>query len=397
LPKLFIIGGGPAGMMAAIAAKKYHPDLNVVLLEKNAILGKKLKTTGGGRCNITAKATNEEIINNTPKNGKFLFSTLNNFNAFDIIDFFSSYNCPLKTEDHARMFPQSNQAQDIIDTLLKVLRDLRITINYNTNVLDIDTKNRILIAENQNFNYDYLILATGGKCVPASGSNGDGYRFAQKFQHSITELKPAEVPLVSNDAIIQSKQLQGLSFKDVTITVHKNNKSFKKITHDLLFTHFGLSGPAALRASFFVYDLLLTNKDILITIDFLPKLSLGKLETILQDPQTLEKNLIQYNIPKRLINYLLSIPASNNTQYLAKYFKQFPLTIVATRGFSQAIVTNGGVAVKEIIPKTMKSKLNETLAFAGELIDINSYTGGYNITTALSTGYTAGKYIIDNK
>lgn len=371
---IYIIGGGPSGMMAAISAKKYHKAANVFLIDKNATLGRKMRYTGGGRCNVTASVNAETVIANTPKNGRFLYSALSNFNPQNIIEFFEENGCELKEEDHHRMFPISNQSSDIINTLEKVLRNLGVALIFNEDVYDIDINKKIIITNHNKYRYDKIILACGGKTLPQSGSDGFGYELAKRFGHTITDLVPAEVPLVSNDELIQDKSLQGLSFKDVNLKVLDGKKVKSNLTHDLLFAHFGLSGPVALRSSFEVQKLI-EKGPVTLLIDFFPGLN--------------ELDETHFNHQKRLIDKVRELDGD-----LLYNLKNFKMTVYNTRGFKYAFVTSGGVKLKEIDPKTMKSKLKDELSFAGELMDVSSFTGGYNITSALVTGYTAGKFVL---
>lgn len=389
MKKIVIIGAGPAGMMAAISSKIHNPQFEVLLIERNNQLAKKMRLTGGGRCNVTANVANDIVIENTPKNGKFLFSSLMNFNPKDIQNFFISEGCPLKIEDHDRVFPKSDKSTSIINTLENKLKSLNVQIKFETLVESVDVDKKTLKINSQDITYDYLIIATGGKTYPHTGSDGSGYKIAELFGHKITELLPAEVPLVSNDKVIQDKELQGLSFKDIKLNIIQNNKVKKSIIHDLIITHFGLSGPAALRASFYIQNIL--KKEILaqVSLDFLPNTKTTELENL--NESELTKTLLDKGLPKRLLNYIKikTITIDESIQLI----KNFKLNIYTTKGFSLAFVTNGGIDIKEIDPKTMKSRLNNSLSFCGEIIDINSFTGGFNITSALSTGYTAGKYI----
>jgi len=382
MKRVIIIGAGPAGLIAAISAKTHYPIYEVIILERNEIVGKKLRLTGGGRCNVTCDISLAEFIEWTPKNAKFLYSTLNNFNSKDVIKFFEKNNCPLKKEDHNRMFPKSDKAIDIINVLLRKINELKIKIIYNTLVTEVKTKEKTLITNKKKYNYDYLIIATGGITYPQTGSDGIGYKLATMIGHTITELLPAEVPLVSNDEVITSKALLGLSFKDVKLKI-KN----KEIIHDLIFTHFGISGPAALRASYYVIEELKKKNLVTITIDFFKDLSKEEISN-------LPKNELTKHLPKRFINYLESI--SKTKEEFINLLKNFPLSIYTTKGLKMAFVTNGGVSIKEIDPKTMKSKIDNSVSFCGEIIDVNSFTGGLNITLAFSTGYTAGKYLVNN-
>lgn len=386
-----IIGGGPAGMMAAISTKLNNPSFQVHLIERNKMLGQKLRLTGGGRCNVTANVTNEEVIASVVKNGRFLYSTLSNFNPQSIIEFFNQNGCPLKMEDHFRMFPVTDNAVDIIAALNRKINELKIDLHLNTYVTNLDFVSKQLITSDKTYTFDYLVLATGGITLPQSGSDGNMHEHLKAFDQPITELKPAEVPLVSNERFIQEKILQGLSFKDVKMTVYnENGKAIRTLTHDLLITHFGLSGPAALRLSFDIIELLEKQKDVLVSIDFIPRVNLP-MEAKSMDYKDILQN---ENVPKRLIDYIKE-DVLTSYEILSK-LKNFTMKIHDTRGFKSAFVTNGGIHLKYVDPKTMKSKIYPFLSFAGELLDINAYTGGFNITSALSTGYTAGLYI-DNE
>lgn len=390
MKNVVVIGGGPSGMMAAISAKKNHPHAHVILLERNERLGKKLRMTGGGRCNVTANVSNEEVIKHVPKNGKFLFSSLTNFNPQNIQAFFPENGCPLKIEDHHRVFPESNKSQDIVAALDRKLEASGVEVHLHAFVTEIDPKAQVVVTETDRFNYDHLILATGSRTLPGTGSDGNGYELSKTLGHSITDLVPAEVPLVSNDVFVQEKTLQGLSFHDVTIHVYKGKKIKHSITHDLLFTHFGISGPAALRASFYVMRILEKESPVHLAIDFLPKVTLEQLKAY----EDLETSVQEQGIPKRLIAYFKTF--CKNDHEMIQTLKAFPMTVYATRGFAHAFVTNGGVNLKEIDPKTMRSKINPTISFCGELMDYNAYTGGFNITSAFSTGYTAGLYALED-
>ncbi len=389
--KIVILGAGPAGMMAAISAKTHNPNEEVFILDGNQRLGTKLRLTGGGRCNVTAKVSNEEIIKNVPKNGKFLYSSLENFGPSELIDFFNKKGCPLKEEDHHRMFPDSDKSADIVSCLEKEMRDLGVNILLNEKVQDIDFTKKIMFLNEKEFSYDYLIIASGGRTLEGSGSDGSLYPMIESMGHTITELKPAEVPLVSNDQFIQDKTLQGISFQDVVLNIYDNKKLKQSICHDLLFTHFGISGPAALRASYSVLKILEKRETCQIKIDFLKEQSFQELETLLKEKGR-NDFLKTIDLPKRLISLIDS--NSMNDQELIENIKKFPINIYTTRGFKHAFLTNGGVKVKEINPKTMKSKINSSISFCGEVIDYNAFTGGFNITSALSTGYTAGKYCL---
>ena len=378
---IIVIGGGPSGMMAAWSAKTHHPQAQVILLESNPMLGRKLALTGGGRCNVTAKVSTDEVVDYVVKNGRFLYSALNQWGPDQIIRFFESQGCPLVEEDHQRMFPASGKSQDIVATLSKALQKADVDIRLNSKVTAMDES--FVYLHRGKLAYDAVILAGGSHVLPETGSDGSGFLLAESMGHSITGLLPAEVPLVSNDLFIQEKILQGLSFSDVGLQVlDEKGRRKRTITHDLLFTHFGLSGPAALRASFDVQALLQKQKTVTLIIDFLPDLAMDQLTP----------ELIEARLPKRLLHYLAGLSAKP----LHEWVKRFPMSVYETRGFAHAFVVNGGIKLKEVDPKTMQSKQNPKLSFCGEILDVSAYTGGYNITAAFSTGYLAGKYALEN-
>lgn len=385
LKHIVIVGGGPSGCMAAISSKTFHPDAKVTLLEGNDRLGVKLRLTGGGRCNLTANVSEDEIIKHSPRNGRFLYSSLNQFNVKDIMHFFTSRGLALKEEDHHRIFPVSNKAEDVVSVLENELKKLGVEIKFKSRVVSIDEKHKKLKLEQGELSFDHLILAMGGCTYPQTGSDKHGFEMIESLAHSISELKPAEVPLVSNAPIIQSKELQGLSFKDVSITSYVNDKKIISVTHDLLFTHFGLSGPGALQSSSYLCDAFKDNNTVSLMIDFLPNISF---EDLVNDD--LDLILVKNNIPKRLIQvFKTQFP----DQDLSHLLKRFRLELHGTRGFTTAFVTSGGVNLKEINPKTLQSKIHPWLSICGESLDVNSLTGGYNMTVAFSTGYTAGANI----
>ncbi len=388
MKQIIVIGGGPSGMMAAISSKMHNPEAKVTLLERNARLGTKLRMTGGGRCNVTANVDIDTVVENVPKNGKFLYGTLSGFGPIQIQEFFKSQGCDLKEEDHGRMFPASNRSVSIVETLEATMRNIGVDIKLESFVEAIDAMKKTVTVNGKEMNYDGLIVATGSKTLPGTGSDGNGYTLMEMTGHTITELLPAEVPLVSNDQFIQDKVLQGLSFRDVTVSAYKGTKIKHSITHDLLFAHFGISGPSALRISFTVQKLLEKENPVTLGIDFLPTVShetLSKQEKVSDYCQEL-------GLPKRLMAFLEERSANKNE--LIINVKNFKMTVYDTRGFKHAFVTNGGVSVKEINPKTLKSKKHDSIAVVGELLDYNAYTGGYNITSAFSTGFTAGKNIL---
>ncbi len=412
--KVIVIGGGPAGMMAAITSAEQGND--VVLIEKNRVLGKKLSITGKGRCNITSSLNMDEFIKNTPGNGKFLFSAFNSFTNKDIIDFIENYGIKTKVERGNRVFPVTDKAQDVVNCFTKKLKELNVSICLNTLVKDIliDNDNKAIgvMTNNETIKADKIILATGGKSYPLTGSTGDGYKFAKKLGHTITELKPSLVPLVTYEAEMH-KTLQGLSLKNVEIKLVDISKN-KEIYNDfgeMLFTHFGVSGPIILSASSHlvryknIYELL-KNKQIKLIIDFKPALSIEKLnQRILRDFEEEKnksfKNSLDKLLPQKLIpeiinksniapNKQVNSITKEERENLLKTLKQFEVTIKDFRPIEDAIITAGGISVKEINPKTMESKIIKDLYFAGEIIDVDAYTGGFNLQIAYSTGYVAG-------
>ncbi|WP_145419937.1 BaiN/RdsA family NAD(P)/FAD-dependent oxidoreductase [Staphylococcus hominis] len=404
-----IIGGGPSGLMAAVAASENNSK--VLLIEKKKGLGRKLKISGGGRCNVTNRLPYEEIIKNIPGNGKFLYSPFSKFDNESIIEFFESRGIKLKEEDHGRMFPVSNKSQDIVDTLVNTIKNNNVEIKEETVVNDISKNDQSFIVKIQDgeFESKTVIIATGGTSVPQTGSTGDGYRFAKNLGHTITELFPTEVPITSSESFIKNKTLKGLSLKDVELSVLKKNGK-KRISHqmDMIFTHFGVSGPAALRCSQFVYKEQKNQKkqDIQLQLDVFPEISLQDLENkikkiLSEEPDKYIKNALRGLIEERYLLFMLEQANINeNTTFhhlsnqqlthLAEHFKQFIFTVNGTLSIERAFVTGGGVSLKEIWPKTMMSKIQPGLFLCGEVLDIHGYTGGYNITSALVTGHVAG-------
>ena len=405
-----IIGGGPSGLMAAVAASENNSN-KVLLIEKKKGLGRKLKISGGGRCNVTNRLPYEEIIKNIPGNGKFLYSPFSKFDNESIIEFFESRGIKLKEEDHGRMFPVSNKSQDIVDTLVNTIKNNNVEIKEETVVNDISKNDQSFIVKTQDgeFESKTVIIATGGTSVPQTGSTGDGYRFAKNLGHTITELFPTEVPITSSESFIKNKTLKGLSLKNVELSVLKKNGK-KRISHqmDMIFTHFGVSGPAALRCSQFVYKEQKNQKkqDIQLQLDVFPEISLQDLENkikkiLSEEPDKYIKNALRGLIEERYLLFMLEQANINeNTTFhhlsnqqlthLAEHFKQFIFTVNGTLSIERAFVTGGGVSLKEIWPKTMMSKIQPGLFLCGEVLDIHGYTGGYNITSALVTGHVAG-------
>ena len=397
--KVIIIGGGPAGMLAAIKSRKEKNQ--VTIIEKNKILGKKMLITGKGRCNITSGVDMSEFIKNVPSNGKFLYSSFKNFTNKDILKLL---NIPVKLERGNRYFPVSDKAKDVVDALEKELSGVEIVTN--TSATEIITKNNEAIGVKTNkgdFFADKIILATGGKSYPLTGSTGDGYEMAKKLGHTITKIKPALVPLVAKkESKIQCQQMQGLSLRNVGLKLFNNNKLIYEDFGEMLFTHYGVTGPIILSASSHLVRQELNNPRI--EIDLKPALTEEKLdERILRDFETEKnkefRNALDQLLPQKMIPVILEILQINKKvnevkkverQKLVRTLKHFSIEIEGFRDISEAIITSGGINVKEINPKTMESKLIKNLYFAGEIIDVDAYTGGFNLQIAYSTGYTAG-------
>ena len=397
--KVIIIGGGPAGMLAAIKSRKEKNQ--VTIIEKNKILGKKMLITGKGRCNITSGVDMSEFIKNVPSNGKFLYSSFKNFTNKDILKLL---NIPVKLERGNRYFPVSDKAKDVVDALEKELSGVEIVTN--TSAIEIITKNNEAIGVKTNkgdFFADKIILATGGKSYPLTGSTGDGYEMAKKLGHTITQIKPALVPLVAKkESKIQCQQMQGLSLRNIGLKLFNNNKLIYEDFGEMLFTHYGVTGPIILSASSHLVRQELKNPRI--EIDLKPALTDEKLdERILRDFETEKnkefRNSLDQLLPQKMIPVILEILQINKKvnevkkverQKLVRTLKHFSIEIEGFRDISEAIITSGGINVKEINPKTMESKLIKNLYFAGEIIDVDAYTGGFNLQIAYSTGYTAG-------
>lgn len=404
-------------MMAAITAKQNGHQ--VILLEKMKSLGKKLLITGKGRCNITSSLDMGEFIKNTPGNGRFLYSCYQNYTNHDIIQFLEEQGLEVKEERGNRIFPVTNQSQDVLKCFTKRLKELGVEIRYDTQVTNIlveqkDNVSKVMeIETNQGkIKAEKIILATGGKSYPLTGSTGDGYRLAKQLGHTITDIKPSLVPLESYDKDT-CQQLQGLSLKNVEIKLKDKGteKDIYKDFGEMLFTHFGVSGPTILSSSAHLVrykqiEEKLKCQDILLVIDLKPALSEDKLdERILRDFREIKnkqfKNSLDQLLPKKMIPVVIEksgIDAykpiheitKEERKAIVKLLKNFVVTIKGFRPIEEAIVTSGGVCIKEINPKTMQSKKVNGLYFAGEIIDVDSYTGGFNLQIAYSTGYTAG-------
>ncbi|WP_186578326.1 BaiN/RdsA family NAD(P)/FAD-dependent oxidoreductase [Aquibacillus kalidii] len=403
-----VLGGGPSGLMAAIAAAEN--GAKTLLIDKGNKLGKKLAISGGGRCNVTNRLPQDEVIKHIPGNGRFLYSAFSIFNNYDIIDFFEGLGVALKEEDHGRMFPVSNSAKSVVNALLNKLDELGVTIMTDTPVeaIDYGTESHFIILKSKKkIETKTVILAVGGKAVPYTGSTGDGYAWAKKAGHIITDLYPTEVPLLSNESFIKTKSLQGLALRDVALSV-LNNKNKVIVTHkmDMLFTHFGVSGPAVLRCSqFVVKELMKGNKQVTMEIDSLPsendqELYNKYIKIMDENPKKNVKNIFKGIVPERYLDFLLTKNdiddektaniSREKIRNLVHDFKHFKFLVNGSQPIEKAFVTGGGVSTKEVIPNTMQSKFMNGLYFCGEILDIHGYTGGYNITSAMVTGRVAG-------
>lgn len=379
-----VIGGGPAGMMATIASASYGQS--TLLIEKNKKLGKKLAGTGGGRCNVTNNGTLDDLMAGIPGNGRFLYSVFSQFDNQDIIQFFTDNGVKLKVEDHGRVFPTSDQSRTIIQALENKILELGASMATNCEVVSVTKPEDIFIVKSAEkiWTADKLVVTTGGKSYPSTGSTGYGYEIARHFKHTITDLEAAESPLLTD---FPHKALQGISLTDVTLSYDKHI-----ITHDLLFTHFGLSGPAALRMSSFV------KGGEILSLDLLPTTSSQDLIDFLEEHREKSiKNTLKALLPERLADFLAQgfpekgkqlAPAQKDE--LIRKIKEMPIPVTGKMSLAKSFVTKGGVSLKEINPKTLESKLVSGLHFAGEVLDINAHTGGFNITSALCTGWVAG-------
>ena len=434
--KIIVIGGGPAGMMAAIEASQ-NKENKVIVIEKMQSLGRKLLITGKGRCNITSSLPIEDFIKNTPGNGRFLYSCYQQFTNEDIIKFLNKEGLQVKEERGNRIFPVTDHSQDVLKCFTKKLKENNVEVLYNTRVKEIlvnenyeeqakkineenvkklkkQSKKYEVIGiktENETILADSVILATGGKSYPLTGSTGDGYKLVEKFGHTITKIKPSLVPLEIYEKDI-CKELQGLSLRNIAIKITdlEKNKLLYDDFGEMLFTHFGVSGPTILSSSAHLVrykniEEKCKNKIVELSIDFKPALSEKKLEArILRDFEELKnkqfKNSLDKLLPQKLIPVIVEqsgISADKKVneitkeerKTLVKILKDFKLKIKGTRTIDEAIVTSGGIKISEIDPKTMESKLVKN--FAGEIIDVDSYTGGFNLQIAYSTGFVAGK------
>lgn len=402
-------------MMAAImAARNGH---QVILFEKNEKLGKKLFITGKGRCNFTNAGDSEDIFNSVVTNQKFLYSAFHGFTNYDTMGFFDELGLAFKVERGNRVFPESDHSSDVIGALHRELKRLHVDIRLNTEILEVLTQQGafagvqvkdVLTGKMQKISADRLVIATGGNSYQSTGSTGDGYRFAESLGHTVTPILPALVPFIVKEE--WEKELQGLSLKNVRVTISDmdNGKEIYSDFGEMLFTHFGVSGPTVLSASSYAAKTI-KKKPLKLIIDLKPALNDEQLdERILRDFQEVQnksfKNSLDKLLPKKLIPVIIDLSGINpdkkvneitrqERQGLVRLLKNLTMTLTGLRGFQEAIITQGGVNVKEINPTTMESKLVQGVFFAGEVLDVDAVTGGFNLQIAWSTAYAAAQHL----
>lgn len=402
--RVAVIGGGPAGMIAAGFAGSRGKD--VTLFEKNEKLGKKLFITGKGRCNITNSDDIENLIENVVVNSSFLYSAFYSFTNQDIIDLLEEYGLKTKIERGNRVFPQSDKSSDVIKTLEKFLKANRVDIKLNSEVISIDKKEDIFSIKFSSGNveeFDKIIIATGGKSYEQTGSTGDGYKFAKKFNHSIVKLRPALVPCEIKNEFIS--ELQGLSLRNIKLYAYSNGKKIFEDFGELIFTHYGISGPLVLTMSNYI-NRYIDKSQIDIVIDLKPALDEAKLENrIINDFEKYSKkqfkNSLNDLLPSKLIPVIIKLSQIEEEKFvnqiskkerkdLVHILKNLKFRFDRFRPLNEAIITSGGVSTLEIDPSTMESKLVSGLFFAGEVVDVDALTGGYNLQIAYSTGFLCG-------
>ncbi|MBR4903444.1 MAG: NAD(P)/FAD-dependent oxidoreductase [Selenomonadaceae bacterium] len=410
MKKIIVVGGGCAGMMSAIKAAEH--GASVILFEKMPRVGRKLGITGKGRCNLTNTADTEEIIKNLPGNGKFLYSALKNFSSADTVNFFERLGVATKIERGGRIFPVSDDAIEVIDALLKKMTVLGVEVKTNSPVTEIIAKDKKIVGvmvDGKIIKADAVILATGGASYPATGSTGDGFKFAKRLGHTITEILPALVPLEVEENI---KSLQGLSLKNVSVKLLADGKKVSELFGEMLFTHFGVSGPIILTLSRQAAKLLSEGKFVELEINLKPALTPEQLDArILRDFDKFKRKAIKNGLtellPAKIIPIILDRAyldedkkvdeiTQAERRRLIEILRGLPFTITKTRPIEEAIVTSGGISVKEINPKTMESKIVSGLFIVGEVADVDGFTGGFNLQAAWSMGNAAGIYAATN-
>ncbi len=400
--RVAVIGGGPAGMMAAATAAA--DGKKVILFEKNDFLGKKLLITGKGRCNVTNNADISEFIKNVPVNGNFLYSAFYSFTNTELIDLLKRLGVETKVERGERVFPVSDKAKDVVNAFAKYVLDSGakiVKVAVKKIILNGDNTKTVVLADKRAVKCDSVVIATGGASYPLTGSTGDGYTFAKELGHTIIDLKPSLVPLVVKEKFIS--ELQGLSLKNISVTLKSDGKKVYEDFGEMLFTHYGLSGPVILSASSHIRK----NARYTLSVDLKPALDESTLDKrILRDFNELKNkdfiNSLDALLPKKLIPVVVMLSGidahkkineitKQERKKLVSILKNLEFEISGFRPIKEAIVTSGGVNVKEINPTTMESKIVPGVFFAGEIIDTDAYTGGFNLQIAFSTGYVAGK------
>lgn len=409
---VIVIGGGPAGLMAAISASAQ--GARVCLVEKGGKLGRKLIISGGGRCNVTNAKELNELIKEMPGNGRFMFSAFAQFSNQDIIRFFEGLGVKLKEEDRGRMFPTTDKAITVANALITRMQQQGVEVRLNSPVEQVLYGERcrgIRLRTGEELLAPCIVIAVGGCSVPQTGSTGDGYAWAREAGHTITDLYPTEVPLTANDPYILDRSLQGLSLRNIEMTLFDpKGKRLSTQEGDMIFTHFGLSGPAALRMGHYVSvaQRKFGQVPLRLVLDLMPEKTADEIyqeswKRLEEQPKKTIKNGLKGYLPERLIPLLLQLAGIDENTTFSHLSKQkwlqwsclvkaIPFTITGTLSLEEAFITGGGVNVKEIDPKTMQSRLMPGLFFAGEVMDVHAHTGGYNITIAFSSGFVAGKH-----
>lgn len=404
MSKVIIIGGGAAGMMAAVSAAENGNDVH--LYEKNEKLGKKIYITGKGRCNVTNGCYVEELFEHIVTNKKFMYSSIYTFDNTRAQEFFEDAGCPLKTERGNRVFPVSDKSYDVINALERSMKKYKVDINLFSDVTDLIVEDNVvkgIVVDDKKIYGDKVVIATGGYSYQSTGSTGEGHRLATKYGHNVTKCSPSLVPFTVKEEDV--KELQGLSLRNCKVAIYDGNRKLYDDFGELLFTHFGVSGPTVLSASSYVNDII-KKKELKLIIDLKPALDEQTLdERIRRDfDENINKNFansLDRLFPKSLIPVIIrrSLIAPDKKvneitreerKNLLNTIKKFEFTLTGLRGFNEAIITHGGISVKDIDSSTMESKIIKNLYFAGEIIDVDAVTGGFNLQIAWSTGYLAG-------
>jgi len=411
MKQIVVIGGGAAGLMAAVIAGR--EGARVILLEKMNMVGKKMGITGKGRCNITNSADISDFIKNTPGNGKFLYGAYERFSNVDLLALLHEWGLKTKVERGGRVFPESDSALEVRNLFMKMLKKYNVTVHLNEAVTKIVTKDNVVtgvVTTKESYACEAVIIATGGASYPLTGSTGDGYRLAEGVGHSITDIRPSLVPIVTEESWV--KDIMGLSLRNVEVSIVSKEKVQAKMFGEMMFTHFGVTGPTILSLSHTVGKLLRKKKTapIAVSINLKPALTPEVLDKRLQKDFDLYSkkqlaNGMKDLLPSNLIPIIISLakldPAKpinqitkEERQQLCHVLQHMTLTVKGLRPVEEAIVTAGGISLKEFNPKTMESKLVKGLYGAGEVLDIDAFTGGYNLQAAFSTGYVAAMHIV---